>query len=71
MGLPEYEPYVRGLQDADGQQQVDLFASRGLLSRDDSSAVPSREQVLRELLDEAHARIRMLGAALEALRDRL
>jgi hypothetical protein len=65
-----YQAYVEAIRNCDAVDRGELFDT--LAARRNSAGahiaeVVTREEVLRELLDEAHAKIRTLEQALERL----
>ena len=65
-----YHAYVEAIRNCDAADRGDLFdtlAARRSAAGAHAAQVATREEVLRELLDEAHEKIRTLEQALERL----
>jgi len=75
MSYLHYQAYLQAMcsgdRPAERERLLDSLTTRPRGDCQTSAAATSREQVLRELLDEAHARIRALEAALERLKGAL
>jgi hypothetical protein len=75
MSYLHYQAYVQAMRSGDpaaGRERLhESLLARPRADCQSSAVAASREEVLRELLDEAHARIRALEAALERLKGSL
>jgi hypothetical protein len=65
MGQQHYRAFVEGAQD-EREMRAEVWSALSECTQRELEAV-GREQVLRELLDDAHRRIRTLEATLERL----